>query len=119
MVKIMHGIPDNFPHSSLPGAQLLQVCFGENDLILNFSGNMSILVMSSVSVGPSLFEADFVKLSSAILSLLAKEIVESSQSDNGRILSLRLSGGETISILDDSLEYESCVVTIDTSRFVI
>jgi hypothetical protein len=116
----MHGISDDFPHALFSRVQLLQVCFGENDLILNFSDGISVLVMSSVSFEGSPFEADFRKLANKLLPLLGKSVSYSSSSEDRKVLSLAFSTGETLAILDDSLEYESCVVsTVAGDRIVM
>jgi len=47
----MYGLPLDFPHGSLFGAKLVQVCIGENDLQLHFDDEISISTESSIRLG--------------------------------------------------------------------
>ena len=47
----MYGLQSDPAVDVLKGQALIQICFGENDLFLNFSGNLSFGIYSSIGLG--------------------------------------------------------------------
>ncbi len=110
----MYGLPKNLSLAFFHGRTLLQVCFGAHDLILNFDGDVSITVMSSVSCkapdGTPQRHDDFRKVAPTVLAMLDLMIV-STQGDEAGALTLRFDNGGVLVIHDDSKEYESYTIS--------
>lgn len=114
----MNGIPDDFPHDSLVGATLLQVCIGEHDLQLGFDKGLHILITSSIRTGEVVEPiVDFRSHAEALCRLIGKTISASRQGGKA-ILALTV-GDEILEIIDDSSQFESFVVRIGETEIVV
>ena len=114
----MYGISASFPHHKLVGLTLVQVCVGENDLILNFDEQSRILITSAVSVSGVVERTqDFAKVAPVLFRLLGNKIRRSIAPDP-KVLLLQF-GGYRVNLYDDSVTYESIVVTLPDEEIVI
>jgi Family of unknown function (DUF6188) len=108
----MYGLPHDIDLAFFIQQTLLQVCIGACDLILNFEG-VSVTVTSSVgfadSTGAFRRYDDFPRAASDLVTLL-NQSVTSAEGDNAGTLTLRFDGAATLSIYDDSKQYESYTV---------
>ena len=118
----MYGLPQNTNLDFLKGETLIQACFGANDLILNFSGNVSIAIFSSVGLGVDSENMKrhtvFEEAAGEILALLSKDVAAVSWTPNGTI-TLRFDNGNVIEIYDDSASFESYTVTSSRGLIVV
>jgi len=118
----MYGLPPNTQLDFLKGKALLQACFGANDLILNFTEDISISIFSSVGVsfgGGSLDKhSAFEEVSRELLQLLNREIVEVHWTPKGTVTLIFDEGG-TVQIYDDSEHYESFTITSPSGLLVV
>lgn len=118
----MYGLDADTNISFIANQRLIQVCFGQNDLILHLeeSERVSILVTSSIgctsSTGALHRCADFNEASGFVLSLLGM-MTTSVQILSGGTLRLGFENGKHLEIYDDSSEFES--YTIEHSGKVI
>lgn len=109
----MYGVPPDFDPGTLVGEELLQICVGQSDLILNFEPPASILVTSSIAYAPpggasaeigSLAEAGRI-----LVALLGEKIVSASVILE-RTLRLEFGTGARVEIRDDSDRFESFTI---------
>ena len=118
----MHGLPPDVDLSFFAGCQLLQVCVGENEVILNLHADISIMIASTVRVVHPGGETDTADRSTdigpAVLILLGKEICEASGSPDGT-LRLVWSDGSALEILDSWKEFESYTVRHGDTLIVV
>ena len=109
----MYGLPHNTSLAFFNGKTLLQVCFGAHDLLLNFDGDVSVMVSSSVgcmdSGGAIQRYDDFRDAAPALLTLLNQTVMSAEGGREGT-LTLRFDGGRPLAIYDDSKEYESYTI---------
>lgn len=109
----MYGLPKDVDLTFFSGRTLLQACFGVHDLILNFDGDVSLTVTSSVgcmaSDGGIQQYDDFRQVALAVLALLNQTIL-SAEGDEAGTLTLRFDGGGVLAVYDDSNEYESYTI---------
>ena len=118
----MYGLPSTLDLSFLCGKTLLQICVGGADLILNFDGDVSITVTSSVGwtnaqKAHDVYE-DFSKAVSVVATLLNKPVVSSRGNPSGT-LTLEFLGGVTLELYDDSKQYESYVIKHGSDVIVV
>ncbi len=105
----MHGLPKDVDLSFLADAELLQVCFGSNEVILKFDKEISITVESRFRVRIDECEEDYDDASPSaalLVRFLSSSITEVVGQEDGT-LHLEFSQGGTIEIYDSSQEYES------------
>jgi hypothetical protein len=92
------------------GAQLLQVCVGKNELILNFDRSIRVTVLSDFIVtapaGRSTAYGDPIKGAPSVLPLLHDRIEAARATDDGG-LRLRFQSGSEVEIRDTSAQHES------------
>jgi len=114
----MYGMPKNFPFDKLEGAQVLQICYGENEVIINFTNEISILIMSRIKIeGDMILNIETFKENCIYINeFIGKIITSSSWLSEG----IRISFGDrSIIIIDDSEEFESFIISISQCRYVI
>jgi hypothetical protein len=112
----MHGLPKDFPHASLVGAKLIQLCLGENDLQLHFDNRSSLFIESSIRLRGTAY-SEFRKAAASLADLLGREISES-KSEGNSCLALSF-GSDVLEIFDDSKHYESFVFKSDGRDFIV
>jgi Family of unknown function (DUF6188) len=109
----MYGLPSDPAVDVLKGQTLIQICFGENDLFLNFSGNLSFGIYSSIGLGVNadrvIKSSDFVKLSQELLRLLSVLVSDVTWAKDGRI-SITFETGYVVELYDDSEQFESYTI---------
>lgn len=109
----MHGLPKEIDLNFLLSKTLVQACFGEQDLILNFCDGISITVMSCIGCADTSGEIqqheDFRRAAPSIFALLSKSLVSWEANENGT-LALGFEGGTALMIYDDSRQFESYVI---------
>jgi hypothetical protein len=107
----MYGLPRDVSLAFFEQRTLLQVCIGAHDLILNFDG-ISVTVTSSIGLSDGHVVQryqDFPQAAPALVTLLNQKITSAVGKDAGT-LELLFIGGLTLSIYDDSKEYESYTI---------
>ena len=118
----MYGLPANTNLDFLKGKTLIQACFGENDLILNFSENIAIAVFSSVGfIGDAenvKRHTAFADVSAEILSFLSKIVTDVCWTREGTV-TLSFSNGREIQIYDDSESFESFTITSPQGQLIV
>lgn len=109
----MYGLPPDADLSFLVGAALLQVCIGENEVILNLDLDISIMVSSVVQVvspdGAAEQHDQPAVIGVSILGLVGKTITDAHGDESGTT-ALRWENGQVIRILDSWKEYESYTI---------
>jgi hypothetical protein len=106
----MHGLPADLDLSFLVGPTLLQVCIGENEVILRFDGDVSITIESTFVVRDeggceTAFECARAA-ASALVEFLADSITEVLGQRSGT-LRLTFSRGGVVEIYDSFEDFES------------
>lgn len=118
----MYRLPPDVDLSFLVNKTLIQVCFGGNDLVLNFAPNVSITVTSSVRVsGPSGTgerREDFREIANSLFRLLNSSISSAAGHPDGTLI-LTFTGEWLLEIYDDSDRYESYVIRYDGKTIVV
>lgn len=118
----MYGLPPGTKLDFLKGATLLQACFGENDLILNFSDNISVAIFSSIGVG--LQEeginryVSFAEASAGVLKSINRDVVNVEWAIEGTVTIL-FENRCIIQLYDDSAEFESFTITSPEGRLIV
>ena len=109
----MYGLPHDVNLSFFRGKKLLQLCIGVHDLILNFDGDVSVTVTSSVgfvdSSGTIQKHDDFREAACAMAALLDQTAL-SAHGDVAGTLTLTFDGGGMLIVYDDSKDYESYTI---------
>lgn len=118
----MYGLTDDADLNFLTGLTLLQVCFGQNELILNFSEDISVSIFSSVGLRKSDGTFDrsdnFVEKAEEILVGLGKTTTNVTWTREGTI-SFFFSEAVCMQIYDDSSQFESVVINGPNCQIVI
>ena|SRR6266480_5741145 len=106
----MYGLPKDLDLSFLHGKELLQVCIGMHQVILNLEDQVTISVESEYAHraknGEAIRYKDCRLSASMLCSLLGFSIITASGKPDGT-LTLRFSNEELLEIFDDSKEFES------------
>jgi hypothetical protein len=120
----MHGLPRDIDLPFLDGKTLLQVCVGENELILNLEGKdfarVSITVTSPMGIVHPRIDPNHVtqneemfdrlpKAASAVSAFLGSSIRVVSHEESG-LLILNFTNAGSIVLRDDSKSYESYII---------
>ncbi|MBL1180479.1 MAG: hypothetical protein HND27_05170 [Bacteroidetes bacterium] len=117
----MHGLPKNTDLNFLIGQDLIQVCIGENDLLLNFSENCTIEILSTCKLvqGKKILKIESYPVSASLLcSLIGSKVVSYEISDQGALM-LSLNNDAFLTIYDDSDNYESYIIKYSDKEIVV
>ena len=105
----MYGLPEGIDLGFLQNRQLLQVCIGLNEAILNFDDELSITIMTDIyheATDGKVAVYEQCPFSASMLSqFLGCSIVEATWNTEGA-LRMRFSNGDSLEIRDDSKVYE-------------
>jgi hypothetical protein len=108
----MYGLPVDIDLDFLRGKELLQVCVGFNDLILNFEGNVAFSITSQCRYecnGKSIDIDNYPSSASLICSMLGKKIIDANSIES-KHLRLKLDNECHFIIYDDNEHYESYLI---------
>lgn len=117
----MQGLPKDVNLDPLIGAQLEQVCIGENDYILHFDQDVRISVESeSVHERPDVGRvriSDNRTSAGTLCRLLGTKIINANVREDGGVR-IGFSDGSQLDIINDSTVYESLVLHIGKELLV-
>lgn len=104
------------------GVNLLQVCVGVNELILNFENDVIVTVLSRYSIcthggEPTVYDDTRAGLG-AVVALLHDVVVRACATDAGGLL-LEFRGGTTLTLFDGNDRYESFWIKNGASTIVV
>jgi hypothetical protein len=118
----MYGLERGVNLAFFTGKILLQICIGCHDLILNFDGDVSVTVTSGLAcVEPDRAMQrydDFCEAAPKVLEFLNQAVLFV-EGDEAGTLTLKFDGGGTLSIYDDSKEYESYTIKNGSQLIVV
>jgi hypothetical protein len=118
----MYGLPDDIDLSFLEGATLLQVCLGENEVILRFDPDLSITIESTFRARtPARQGALFrdPRSAAAVLVELISDVITKAHGRTDGTLRLSFSRGGVLEIYDDSKQYESYQIQHGKDLYVV
>jgi Family of unknown function (DUF6188) len=104
----MYKLPTDLELSFVTGAQLLQVCVGQNEVIVNFDRNIRITILSEIEVSvaaPAESNTRSARIA-ALLDLLGAQVVHAAITAAGALV-VRFESGTTLEVLEDNECYES------------
>ncbi|PZS17246.1 MAG: hypothetical protein DLM57_08820 [Pseudonocardiales bacterium] len=118
----MYGLPPDVDLSFLDGATLIQVCVGENEVILNFHPDSSIMIASSVQLtgpeyAPRLIESAR-DTGTALLEVLGGIVSRAAALPAGTT-TITWTSGHELQILDTWPQYESYTISHDDVVIVV
>jgi hypothetical protein len=120
--EFMYGLPKDVDLRFLNGIELQQICIGLHDVILNFTDQVTITVQTRFIHKSCLQfsgKEEVIPLSACTLpTLLGKQITSFTNEINGTLV-LTFSNGETLTLVDDSPDYESYVITHSDQIIVV
>ena len=118
----MYGLTPETDFSFLKDATLVQVAIGENEVILRFYPQCSIMIASSVSIyapgEPEALLEDARQIGISLLPILGTDIAGASAIPPGT-LRLTWRSGHTLDVLDSWRDYESYTVTTGDRVIVV
>jgi len=109
----MYGLPKNVDLAFLKGKELLQVCLGENEVIMNFFEATSITIQTTIYH----YEEDRLvgvfgnapASAATVVRFLGHTIADFQTSEDGT-LRLKFSNGESLEIRDEDKHYECYLI---------
>ena len=118
----MYGLPKDVDLSLFLNETLVQICFGSNDLILNFHKDVSVMITSQIGLadtdGVIRVEEKFGKYASRLLALLGQDVIKAVGEENGTLM-LLFNGGDALYIYDISEHYESYTITYKDKEITV
>jgi hypothetical protein len=118
----VYGLPPETDLDFLAGTQLIQVCVGENETILQFGPGMSIMVASAVHLiepgGTDVDLSDAREVGSRLLPLLGDHIAAAMAIPPGT-LRLCWSSGSILEIIDSWDRFESYTIRYGDRTIVV
>lgn len=118
----MYGLAQDTDLSFFDGATLVQVCIGENEVILNFHPAISVMIASNVVVldadggAQTLESAKEIGLNAT--SFLGIDVTEAVVKEAGTT-ALKWSRGEVLEIRDTWDNFESYTISYNEIRIVV
>lgn len=117
----MNGLPAEIDLLRLIGATVTQMCFGQNQFIINLDPSISFAIESSCEfescVGASHTIRNFPQ-SATILCELLGESIHSAMRDTEGGLIVRFANSSILHVLNDSKDYESFQIRIGSDLHV-
>jgi hypothetical protein len=122
----MYGLPEKIDLNFLKGKSLLQVCIGQNEIILHFeddeSDSVSITIQSYIEVNSDIKEIEkfenIIEAGRACCESLGQKITTIYPQTNGT-LKLEFDSKNFIIIYDDSKKYESYSIKYKNGLVVV
>jgi len=117
----LNGLPITIDLSPLLGKELVQVCIGAFQFILNFDADVRIAVEGTcVYCSPKdvPIEIDNYREQASLLCSLVGTQISSAERDSNGGLDLHFANGATLQILNSSHEYESFQVHVGQQFYV-
>ncbi len=118
----MYGLKKDIDLSFFVGSELIQVCIGLHQLILNFSGDISISIeceFSHLSKGRALNKSSELPDSAcSLLTTLGCCVTDINNLGNGN-LEIKFSNGEIIQINDSNKDYESYCINTPNENIIV
>jgi hypothetical protein len=118
----MHPLSKDVDLSFLIGQELIQVCVGANELILNFQANARITVLSDfIAGGPDRESQRYSRPSEgapAVFPLLHQSIIQARATESGGLLLVFVSGA-FLEVCETSAEYESFWISHDGRNLIV
>src|SRR5487761_1095526 len=106
----MFGLPPDIDLGFFNARELLQVCIGANEVILNFDDDLSLTIETELIHRPTAGTAtafkDAISAAPMLSRLINTKVLTALRIDPGT-LSLRFSNGDTLDVSDTSSVYES------------
>lgn len=101
---------------------LLQVCVGRNELILNFDRNVNLTMLSTFAVGDpdgaSVTCEESLAGVLALFPLICDSVTKAEATPDGGLL-LLFRSGRTITVFDDSDQYESFWIGTGEAEIIV
>lgn len=117
----MHGLTENDDFSFLVSKELIQICIGFNQVIMQFDGDISISVETPIkhidSCGNEYIYENNKSIGSEFISLLGKGIT--SVIPNAGVLKLVFDKGEAIELVEDDKAFESFHISMAAKTIAI
>lgn len=118
----MYGLNKEVDLSFFLGNELIQVCIGLHQLILNFSGDISISIECEffhLSKGRALNKSsELLDSARSLLSTLGCCVTDINNLGNGN-LEIKLSNGDIIQINDSNEDYESYSIITPNENIIV
>jgi hypothetical protein len=113
----LHGFGTDHDYDGLLGNELIQICIGNNEIILRFhNGNaVSVYSLDSFLERNSFLKDDLLSLRPS--SIFGSEV--NGTEVDGDTLVLSLSNGRRFEIVDDSKQYESALIEINGKSIAV
>ena len=110
----MNGLPSDINLDFFHGETLLQICVGANEIIWNFTGYISITLMSEFACtrpGGARHGFDDFRRAVGDVAYLVHEAVKSAKGTPDGTLTLEFGDGSRLELYDDSKQFESYVIS--------
>ncbi len=108
--------------SFLIGVELLQVCVGRNEVILNFDRNVRLTILSDFSVsiagGRSIIYKETITGAVALFPLLHDVIEQARATEEGGLF-LKFRSGMCVEAFDTSEQYESFWISNGDKQIIV
>jgi len=118
----MYGLPENIDLKFFEQQELLQICVGKNEVILNFTGHISVTIQSRFACSnskPLSIANDELPLAAYPLLYFIGALVVKAEGDTDGTLRLTFSNTELLLVHDDDPNYESYVITRNGQTVII
>jgi hypothetical protein len=104
----MYGFPSTDELRALEGAELVQICIGRNEIILNFFPESTSILVNSIEALLDNNSTVFYNINS-MNRLLGGRIIRTSALGTHQ-LEIHFTNGGTLRLIDDSDQFESVVI---------
>ncbi len=101
----MYGLPRELDLTFFMGREILQICFGTNDLVLNFDDAVTISISSAISVscGEQGVKTEmYIEVAQQLSRVLQVPVTAVNVVNDGKALSISFANGFELLIWDDS-----------------
>lgn len=117
----MKGLPLAIDLTRFSAAQVIQLCFGENEFQIHFDNNVRVVVESTIVFrDPSSDDVPIEKYGQAaslLCRVLGNRILLAARLDDGGLL-LRFDSGTELHVLNDNVQFESFQVHVAGQTYV-
>ncbi len=117
----MYGLSADVDLQFIEGGTLIQACIGENEVVLRFDNDVSVMVASNVRLthdGSSILIEDAREVGRRVTELLGDQITSAQGSPDGTT-TLRWARGAVLDLLDTWDAYESYTITHGDAVIVV
>jgi hypothetical protein len=115
---MMHGVM-NLPIELLIGTRLIQLCFGQNEVVFHFAGDIYLTCESQLKLprNGSIIYENFGMIATELCGALGCEVDSCTRLDENNVL-IEFANSLVVQLIDESKQFESIILQVGDKKYI-